>query len=379
MLIQAVLASGTRGVLLENMGGIVSVTCSPDSILVDFAAEASATVAQTWPAGTVLFTRFDGCNLNDERGVYILSGPPTQRVGANGLSFQFPVTKSTLQKVVDELDISYGQLVSGPNGNQLTSYTTTVTSYYTNSQAGTLTSSTFVSTITPSLTTMTYTSTTTSVSDSASIGAPSSTGTWALSPSAQAILDELSAGLPAPDADGTINIPIKKANDAILPVQPLTAEPYNEDPQYQAALQAVFAADLLDPPETLLNDAANALAEEAEPNVTADSPVQLVVSEYAGTDDAVYDAAKPVSITTSSTTPLPRRHTPARAASAPVPGVAVNPSDVTRLRGRDALAKRDGWDTFFAVMGDDAVGEICELCGAMYVFPNAVLAVSDMQ
>jgi hypothetical protein len=199
-----------------------------------------------------------------------------------------------------------------------------------------------------------------------------------LSPSAQAILDELSAGLPAPDADGTINIPITKANDAVLPVQPLTAEPYNEDPQYQAALQAAFAADLLDPPETLLTDAANALAEEAEPNVTADSPVQLVVSEYAGTDDAVYDAASPVSITTSSTTPLSRRHTRARAASAPVPGVAVNPSDVTRLRGRQALAKRDGWDTFFAVMGDDAVGEICELCGAMYVFPTAFLAVSDI-
>lgn len=366
MLIQAKLTSGKNGILLENIGTLDAVSCSDilGNIRVTFASEAAAMVARNWPSGTVLFTLFDGCNTVSERGVYVLNSSPTLKARAAGNVVDFPVSKSTLQQVVEELDISYGQLVSATDGSQMTSYTTTVTSYFTNPGASTLTSSTFVSTITPSLTTMTYTSTTTSLSDSSST--PSSTRTWALSPSTQAVLEDMSTGLPPAGEDGTINIPISKENDAIIPLQPLGSQPYNEDPQYQAALQAAFEQDAMDPPETLVSDAVNSLRDENS-NVAEDSPIKLAVSEYSGTSDEIYDAARSVEVTTTSGTM--KRHTPAQAASAPAPRAALGVNAVSTPETKRSLARRDGYDTFFEIMGDDLVGEFCEACGLMLVSP----------
>ena len=375
MLIKAALSSSDNGILLENIAAITTVTCSGGSIVIDFADSTFATMARSWLAGTVLFTLSDSCNTNDERGVYIISRSGQLKARASDNGVQFAVTKSTLQQVVRELDISYGQMVSVSSGASMTSYTTTVTSYFTNSRANTLTSSIFVSTVTPSLTTMTYTSATASASDSSSVGisasstnsvaSPTVSGT--LDPSAQAILNELTAGLPAPGPDGTISIPIKPKSDAAVPVEPVSIEPYNLDPAYQAKLQSAMEADGLDSAETILNDAVKGLGDAGESNVTPDSPAKLDDTPYEGTPDSVYDAAinTPVTITTYPRSA--KRDIPASAASAPAPraAAAVVPRDITRNQARHTLQKRDGWDTFFDVMGDDLVGEICELCGAM--------------
>lgn len=376
MLIRAALSSGDKGVLLENIGAATTVTCSTGQIIVDFADEASADIARSWPAGTILLTLTDGCNTEDERGVYVISRmlQPIRHRRATGNFVTFTVAKRTLQDVVDELDISYGHLVDSPDGNQLTSYTTTVTSYFTHSTVGTLTSSVFVSTITPTLTTGTYTSMATSTplstgysgSSTVESVASSASSSFSLSPSAEAIMNDIAANLPAPGPDGTITIDIKKGNDVPVVVQPIGSEPFNDDPAYQAQLQAAMEADHLDSTETLVTDAVDGLADEGESNVPADSPVQLGNSEYAGTDDAVYDSAPPVEVTTTSGNA--KRQTPATSISAPAPRAAVKSTDITRLSSRNSLSKReDGWDTFFAVMGDDAIGEICEICGAMYV------------
>lgn len=147
---------------------------------------------------------------------------------------------------------------------------------------------------------------------------------------------------------------MKKGEEPLV-TKPLAAEPYSSDPVYQAGLQAVMEGDHLDPPEMLVSESTDALGAEGEANVTPDGPVQLSVSDYEGTDDSVYDAAINTPVTTSTEM---KRHIPARAASAPAPQAA------SPLPGK-SLAKRDGWDTFFDIMGNDLVGEICELCGAM--------------
>jgi hypothetical protein len=373
MTIKAAFSSGNKGILLENVGAISALTCSSSKILVDFTDAASANVAKSWPARTILITLADGCNKANERGVYIISQAaepttPTGRTRAARNVVTFTVLETKLQEVVDELDVSYGQLVFASNGNNIISYTTTVTSYFTHSRARTLTSSVFVSTITPILTTATYTSMATSKSGNPSLArnsASSISSSFSLSPSAQAILADLTTGLPAPGPDGTITVPIKKGNDRVAFVEPVGTEPYSTDPAYQAGLQNAMAADHLDSTDTLVADAADALADETESNVAADSPVKLASSVYTGTDDAVYDAAVPVVVTTTSGND--KRNAPARAASAPAPLAAVVPNDITHLSRKHSLNKRDGWDTFFNIMGNDLVGEICELCGAMLV------------
>ncbi|KAI8940076.1 hypothetical protein NX059_003795 [Plenodomus lindquistii] len=389
MLIQAKISSGDKAILLENIGPINTITCSDTKITVNFADPVSAALAQTWTLGTILFTLADGCNPSNERGVYaIQTSPRIFRARAIAqTTVDFLVSKTTLQQVVDELDISYGQMVAQPDGKQLASYTTTVTSYFTNSRAGTMTSSVFVSTVTPSLTTMTYTSAsiTASASASASVSSDSSlvasstsgdvassTVSWSLNPSAQAVLNELTASLPKPGPDGTIDLPMKKGNEVVA-TKPLGAEPYNSDPAYQASLQAIFETDHLDLPETLVSQSADGLGAEDEPNFTPGGPEQLAVSDYQGTDDSVYDAAinNPVTSTTSSS----KRQVPARAISAPAPRSAVHSSDLARHPTR-SLAKRDGWDKFFDVMGNDLVGEICEVCGAIAAGKELYDAVS---
>lgn len=372
MLIRAAFTSGDKAVLLENIGAVRTMTCSSTQILVNFADAGSADVARSWPAGTILITLADGCNPSDERGVYIINKvvQPVRRAQITSTVVAFTVSKSSLQDVVDELDISYGDLITADDGSQMTSYTTTVTSYFTHSRIGTMTSSIFVSTITPTLTTATYTSmesaTPISVSSIASSTvesiASSVSSSSSLSPSAQALVNELVARLPAPGPDGTITVPIKKGSTEPVVVSPPATEPFNTDPAYQNKLQDIMTADHLDTPETLVTDAANALGDD-ESNVTPDSPIKLGPSDYSGTDDATYDNAPLVQVTGTSSTP--KRSIPARAASAPAPRAAIGPVDGKQLATRNSLAKRDGWDTFFEVMGDDLIGEICDICGAI--------------
>lgn len=338
MLIEAQFAN-EGGILLENIGRFASIQCSDTQLSVYFSDSRIVDIAMNWPSGTVLFTLMHGCNPTDERGVYVIE--TAERKGENQV--QFDVKKSTLQDVVSELEISYGELVSGSDGSQMTSYSTTVTSYYTN-PAGTLTSSTFLSTFTPTLTTMTLSSTS---------EAPTGTLT-PLSPEAEAALQEMMKYLPEPGPDGTRSLPIKSDNPNIIPMQPLGSEPFNPDPAYQAALQAAMEADQLDPPESLMEEAATLLGNE-EANVTPDGPAQLVVSDYAGTPDSVYENAPDVELTSSSGVVI--RRTPASAAP-PAPRAAVAPKDV-------AVSKRDASDTFWAVMGNDIVGEFCETCAAL--------------
>lgn len=375
MVIRA-LFSNDKAILLENIAAINTMSCSTNNkIMIEFVDATSSSIARSWPSGTVLITRMDGCNAADERGVYVVSKASSplstkRRARVAGNAVTFDVSKSTLQDVVDELDISYGELVSDGDGKQVTSYTTTVTSYFTHSSDATLTSSVFVSTVTPTLTTGTYTSVASSTSISASSSAPisddsgasSTSSSFALSPSAQAILNELIEHLPPPGPDGTITIPIEKGSDDPVVPQVIGSEPFNPDPEYVAKLESQMAADYLDSPETLANEATSALSDE-ESNMPANSPVKLSTDGYSGTPDSVYNFAKPVEVTTTSSNS--KRFIPARAASAPAPRAAVKSTDTTPNPGSRSLTKRDGWDTFFDVMGDDLIGEICDVCSLM--------------
>lgn len=374
MLIKAMLSAPDKGILLENIGAIDFVACLPDQMVLHFTDIAVAELAQSWPVGTVLVTLADDCNSADERGVYILNeslqDPQRRfrRTRAADSTITFAVKKSSLKSVADELEISYGHLV---DGGQQTVFTTTATSYFTHSKMGTLTSSIFVTTVSPTVFTETVTNSasatpvsTSAISSSSAQSVPASTESEApLSPAAQAILEDLSKGLPAPGPDGTITLPIKKGSDEPAPPVVAETEPFNTDPAYQAKLQAQMEADHLDTAEALAEDVMNDLGDIEESNVSADSPVKLYTSSYSGTSDADYDSAKPVEVITPSS--KTKRFVPARAMSAPVPRAAVMATDITPSSTRHSLSKRDGWDTFFEVMGDDLVGEICEICGAM--------------
>lgn len=331
---------GGKAVLLENVAGFPIVTCSPGQITVVYQDAAARAAALTWSAGTVLFTLSPSCNGEDERGVYVLS-----RTVVAGSAIQITVTKVELEDVIEELDISYGQLVSGADGQQMTSYTTTFTSYFTKS--GTMTSSAFVSTITPSLTTMTYTSSTTDAAE------PSFTFT----PEEKVVVDEFLAKIPAPGPDGKVNMVVDLPNPAVLPLQPLGAA-INNDPAYQATLQSAFEAHGFDSAETMNTYATSLLTEEGEGNVPADSPVQLEVSSYAGTPDSVYDSAPDCMLTsTSSSGPKALRRAAAALGAPRTPAVSRRAAPPQK-RDDDP----DGWDIFWGIMGDDAVGEMCDLC-----------------
>lgn len=373
MSIRAIFSSSDKAILLENIATAGNPTCDSNQIIVNFADSGSANIAKTWPAGTILITSTDSCNTAEERGVYVISKasgvtPPGRRIRATSNVVTFTVTKSSLKDIADELDISYGQLVSDNDGSQSTSYTTTVTSYFTHSRMGTMTSSVFVSTVTASVASVTPTSLASSVIASSSSSTPSSSlvmpssssDSDPISPSAQALANALSAKLPAPGPDGTVTFPVKKGGDQVV-VLSGGSEPFNTDAAYQTVLQNAMEADHLDTPATLLDAAVDGLGGE-DSNVTPDSPVKLGTSDYAGTDDATYENAPPVQVVVASKST--KRFEPARAASAPAPRAAVVSTDVSRLATR-SLQKRDGWDTFFDVMGDDLIGEICEICGAM--------------
>lgn len=121
--------------------------------------------------------------------------------------------------------------------------------------------------------------------------------------------------------------------------------------------------DGLDTPEAVADQAVEGLGGDESSNVDANSAAQLVDSD-ADQDmgDAYWDSIQEATI---DTTPTKRDASQSPTVAAPLPAVAAR--DVTSLDPFDAhlndLVKRgDGWDTFFDVMGDDFVGEICEAC-----------------
>ncbi|KAF2848129.1 hypothetical protein T440DRAFT_556921 [Plenodomus tracheiphilus IPT5] len=84
--VQVNLDAGAVGVLLENIAGISSVTCTGSAIELVFNDDATANAADSWQEGTVLFTLSEGCNTNDERGSYKLTAAPPGRLRARATS-----------------------------------------------------------------------------------------------------------------------------------------------------------------------------------------------------------------------------------------------------------------------------------------------------
>lgn len=143
------------------------------------------------------------------------------------------------------------------------------------------------------------------------------------------------------------------------------------DTVYQTSLLANFTADGLDTGENLtltsieaLNSMlGNASANGTISNITEIMGVNLVVGAMLGNvsfDDSVVVNATLMKRGSSYPAPvhalrLPRKE-PYRSRALSDLAVRTNHSH--------ALARRDdGWDTFFDIMGDDLIGELCEVCG----------------
>jgi len=101
------LKSGTKGILLEDISTIDTVTCSDSKISISFTDAASAAIAKTWPAGTLLFTFADGCNTASERGVYSVNsqgdGKSLDRRLTVAELLQLAVTREDLQALIAAL------------------------------------------------------------------------------------------------------------------------------------------------------------------------------------------------------------------------------------------------------------------------------------
>jgi hypothetical protein len=114
--IQASLAANGQGILLENIAAITSVTCAANDISITFADEESATLAENWPIGTILFTLFDGCNSGDERGVYVLSGAgDSQKRALFGNTFRRQSFKAIIQQIIERYMELWAQLEAASN------------------------------------------------------------------------------------------------------------------------------------------------------------------------------------------------------------------------------------------------------------------------
>ncbi|USW58829.1 Putative PAN/Apple domain, PA14/GLEYA domain-containing protein [Septoria linicola] len=426
MKIAASMKSTRPAVLLENVAKVKQITCSNDGMVVELADQATAAAALLkWSEGTVLITLANGCNPDNERGVYITSGKPSS---AGGTKVKVASRKATLQDVISHMEISYGKVVSAGYGQSSTTCTRTATSYYTGQDGG-RTSTTFITTVTTtspgatttaisttpassstttsspsasttsasstmttssasattssasttttaestttssvstttssSITTTTSVSTTTSSASTTSTTASLIDGLPPLSPSALAVLNEITEGLPPPDADGTINVPIQR--EPILPAVFIVEPPtLNNDPAYQAELQNAMTEDGLDTQDQVVDQAVEGLAGDEESSVPEDSPVQLSTEENEGRGDAYYDGLQDAVL---EVTPTKRDATPARTLPAPGPqfigrhlaAMDMSGAHMHQMSERDG----DGWDTFFDVMGDDFVGEICKAC-----------------
>lgn len=101
------LKSGAKGVLLEDISSIDTVTCSGSTISIGFTDSASAAIAKTWPAGTLIFTSAEGCNTANERGVYSVNeqgaGKTLNRRLTVAELLQLVVTREDLQTLIAAL------------------------------------------------------------------------------------------------------------------------------------------------------------------------------------------------------------------------------------------------------------------------------------
>jgi hypothetical protein len=141
------------------------------------------------------------------------------------------------------------------------------------------------------------------------------------------------------------------------------------DTVYQASLQANFTADGHDTGDQLTMDSIDALnsmfgngsSNGTISNVTEIMGVTLVVGAMLGNvpfNDSVVVNATLMKRDVSYAAPAHARSRDER-----LPPYLS--SDITASDNRHhALTKRDnGWDTFFDIMGDDLIGELCEVCG----------------
>ncbi|KAF2848707.1 hypothetical protein T440DRAFT_152147 [Plenodomus tracheiphilus IPT5] len=132
----ATLASGSRGILLEDISTVDTVTCSGSTITITFISAAAASAAQSWPAGTLLFTSADGCNNGNERGVYRVNNQITKRSLDRRISIdqllQFAVTIQQLQDIIASLTELIKTLTATPIPSLSPSPTTVIESSFDN-------------------------------------------------------------------------------------------------------------------------------------------------------------------------------------------------------------------------------------------------------
>lgn len=161
----------------------------------------------------------------------------------------------------------------------------------------------------------------------------------------------------------------------------MVPEPFNNDTAYQQRLQDALTGDLLDPVVALYGNATNALAAESpDSNITPEMDITLVAGNYSEPSNGSLDLDTPMIVS-----PNNKRDISSAAAHQDAGSgmellredlrAALASRDVLRSRDIVNLAKRDGWDTFFEVMGNDLVGELCELCGAISAGKDAYDAV----
>ncbi|KAI9732131.1 MAG: hypothetical protein M1834_004227 [Cirrosporium novae-zelandiae] len=130
-------------VTLEDSAYIISYSCSGTSITITFSSAEAFTTAQQWPQSElVLITNCATCNSNKERGVYMVQ---SYSADSESLTMVCQVATSSWPDVASTMEISYGNVVTGTEA--AAPYSTIMTSYY--SQSGTLTSTTYLTTITP--------------------------------------------------------------------------------------------------------------------------------------------------------------------------------------------------------------------------------------
>ena len=119
-ILQMELALTTPAIVLENIVGVTSASCTESSVLVvfsDFPSIDRALVA--WRNSTLLITYFQGCNLETARGFWVTTA---NTFAANDSSILFTATQRSLTDIATEATLKYGSIDSG-----VESYTSTTT------------------------------------------------------------------------------------------------------------------------------------------------------------------------------------------------------------------------------------------------------------
>ena len=291
-------------VMLENSAYAAGLGRSGNVMTITFSNNASFRMALDWPTSDlVLITMDSDFNPADERGIYMVMS----RTGADPLSMtiSLQVQPQSWTQVATTMTISYGAVVQDS-----TPYTSTVTTFY--SESSTLMSSTFMTTITPIPLAVTSTSTpqtshTRFSSSSSPVAAslfPSSTTPSAsplpsnttsndtLSPVAQKIYNAMVANLTL-SPEGYIVLqqgPVASQTPIIV------VAPYQPDnATYQQMIQDALIGDGLDTNETLVTNAINDLAAAASSpyGITPDMGITEVLADefelYTGDDTNTND------------------------------------------------------------------------------------------